>query len=109
MTNWKKPSDEMPPQGKKIIWFHNGDMQVVQLWGDVWCPIPFIDSEYARTHEPELWADIEAPEGYTGKVFVGVKGTNKILEVDELEMFYPEDHKNFVETMRKAWSHEKKK
>ncbi len=99
---WKKPKDELPPQGKKILYFKKGDIYVVQRFADLWVPIPFYDSEFSFHEEPDLWCDITPPEGYTGKLNYSVKN-GRMIDTDELEMFYPEKHKELVEIQRKIW------
>jgi len=102
MTNWKKPSQELPPQGKKVLYFKKGDIYVVQRIGDMWLPIPFYDSVFAFTDAPELWADIDAPTGFTGKMMVGVKG--KIVDLDTLETQYPDTHTVLYTAQKEIWT-----
>ena len=66
--NWFRPEDKLPPQGKKILYFDHGDICVVQRFGKYWLPIPFADSKYKFTVAPKLWADIEVPIGFTGRM-----------------------------------------
>lgn len=103
---WIDPKDKLPPQGKKIIWFKSGDMCVVQRYGKLWCPIPFHDSRYACTMAPDLWADIEAPPGYTGKMYLGLSGHKQLLDLDEIEMFYPLVYADFIQAARELWEGE---
>ena len=100
---WIDPKDELPPQGKKVVWFKAGDMCVVQRYGNLWCPIPYHDSRYATTEAPELWADIEPPEGYTGKVYLQLSGHKKLLDLDEIEAFYPVVYKDFIQANQEMW------
>jgi hypothetical protein len=101
---WIDPKDELPPQGKKILYFKKGDIHVVQRFGDLWLPIPFYDSQYAFHDAPDLWTDIIPPEGYTGKVFFMVpEDTARMFDADEYEMFYPEQYKELVESQREMW------
>ncbi len=100
---WISPKDELPPQGKKILYLKNGDVYVVQRFKDLWLPIPFYDSEYNFHDEPELWTDIELPNGLTGKIFVH-DDTGRVMDVDEFEMFYPDDYEELVEEQRELWA-----
>lgn len=99
---WKKPSDELPPQGKKILYFKKGDIYVVQRFGDLWLPIPFYDSEFSFHDEPELWCDIIPPKGLTGKLHFAVGGS-RMVDTDEFEMFYPESYKELMQDQRTLW------
>lgn len=91
---WYSPLEKVPPQGKKIIWFKEGDCQVVQKFGDYWIPIPFTDSKYAKTDCPDLWADIQMPGEYTGKLHVMFQG--EFCDIDTFEKENPEAYTEFV-------------
>jgi hypothetical protein len=99
---WISPKDELPPQGKKILYLKNGDVYVVQRFKELWLPVPFYDSEFTFHEEPELWADIELPNGLTGKMKFQLH-SGKMMEVDDYEMFYPDDYEELVEEQRKLW------
>lgn len=101
--NWIKPKDELPPQGKKILYFKNGDIYVVQRFDDMWLPIPFYDSQYSFTEEPDLWADITPPNGYTGKLHIQKDAKGRKFDIDECQMFYPEIYKELVDAQRHSW------
>lgn len=100
---WIKPKDELPPQGKKILYFKNGDIYVVQRFADLWIPMPFYDSEFAFHDEPELWCDIKPPNELTGKVHVLPINCKRALDMDELEAFYPDLYQDFIDAQRKVW------
>lgn len=99
---WIKPSDELPPQGKKILYFKKGDIYVVQRYGSLWIPIPFHDSKFAFHDEPELWCNIVPPKGFSGQVYLIPKGYRK-MDVDELEMFLPEVYNELIERKKEIW------
>jgi ABC-type uncharacterized transport system YnjBCD substrate-binding protein len=100
---WIDPNEELPPQGKKILWFKAGDICVVQRYGDLWCPIPFFDSRFAATEKPELWAYIEPPHGFTGKTYIKPNGCKKPLDIDEIQMCYPVLYEQFIEGIKDLW------
>lgn len=92
--DWISPKDRLPPQGKKILYFDNGDVYVVQRFGEFWLPIPFTDSKYAILCEPQLWSDIHLPEPFTGRVYVSVKNSSP-LDIDSLEREHPRIYHEF--------------
>jgi hypothetical protein len=102
---WIRPTDQLPPQGKKILYFKNGDIYVVQRFAELWLPIPFYDSVFAFYDEPELWCDIEPPENYTGKVFVKSPKDKdgNLMTIDELEIRYPKEYKKLIEIKKDFW------
>jgi hypothetical protein len=99
---WIDPKKQKPPQGKKILYFKSGDIYVVQRFGDIWAPIPFMDSRYAKLDEPDLWCDIIPPKGFTGKLYLADPDCSYKLDVDEFQTLYPEEHKEFVERIEKS-------
>jgi len=100
---WIDPKDELPPQGKKILYFKEGDIYVVQRFDDLWVPIPFVDSEYTFYDAPHLWADIIPPIGFTGKMHIITKNMKNPVDIDELQMFDPETYDDFIEYIRNYW------
>lgn len=102
---WKKPSEELPPQGKKILYLSKGDCYVVQRMGKYWLPIPFYDSKFAFHDEPELWADIEMPGMLTGKVhfLCADEDHEDMLDLDELEMQENCIYKELLDAQLKLW------
>lgn len=103
--DWIKPETQLPPQGKKILYFSKGDIYVVQRYGKYWVPIPFSDSKYRFTEAPELWADIEPPSGYFGKLFVYIDGQK--MDVDDFETYHPSKHQELVRDIFKSFINEK--
>jgi|SRR5215831_7361290 len=98
---WIRPADKLPPQGKKVLYLQKGDVYVVQRWGEYWLPIPFYDSKYAFHDKPELWADINLPDGLTGKVHVKIEGN--MCDIDELQEKHPNEYKEFLRSQLKVW------
>lgn len=88
MTNWKDPKKEKPPQGLKVLCMDRGDFYVAQRFGDYWFPIPFTDSKYSRYFVPELWQEIDFPNGYSGKLRVIKGGT--LMDINQIEIKHPE-------------------
>lgn len=103
MIKWIRPKDQMPPQGKKILWLLNGDCCVVQRIADYWLPIPFIESKYADYREPDYWADIEMPDGLTGRIRIIPDNSFYALTIDELEQQHPEVYKKFVDDWKNLY------
>jgi hypothetical protein len=100
---WIDPKNKLPPQGKKILYFKYGDIYVVQRFADLWVPVPFHDSEYAFHDEPELWCDITPPHGLTGKIHLWPEESKRMLDVDEIEAFYPDLYQDFIDAQRQVW------
>ena len=100
---WIRPEDELPPQGKKILYLQKGDVYVVQRWGEYWLPIPFHDSQYSFHDSPELWAHIELPEPLKGKALIAIEGEKRLLDLDEVEMVHPELYKELIEAKMVFW------
>lgn len=96
--SWYKPSEKKPVQGKKVLCMHKGDLYVAQRLKDYWFSIPFHDSEYSRYFEPELWQEIDFPEGLTGIFNVIID--NQILTMDEVDKKYPMIFEEIVEAMK---------
>jgi hypothetical protein len=95
MIDWIEPMLELPPQGKKILYFRKGDCSVRQRFDNYWVPIPYVDSQYCDFDPPQLWKDIELPGTFTGLMHVEVDGTR--YTIDELEKAYPEAYNLMVE------------
>ena len=93
---WISPNDELPSQGKKILWLCDGDVQLAQRYNKFWLPMPFISHRHCNIHPPDLWQDIQLPEPMTGKIFIQVKGYNRMIDVDELEFMEPEVYKDMI-------------
>jgi hypothetical protein len=93
---WRDPIEDPPPQGKKVLWLHNGDIQIAQRYGLFWFPVPFLDSKYAKIHPPELWQDIILPSPLTGKVMFQGEGHPRLIDADELEMMEPEVYDTII-------------
>lgn len=98
---WIKPADELPPQGKKILYFSRGDIYVVQRFGKYWFPIPFSDSKFIFNTAPELWADIIPPGNCTGKMKF-ILG-DEVFDLDELEMAHNEHYKIIVKCVANSF------
>jgi hypothetical protein len=99
--DWINPNDQLPPQGKKIIGFYAGDIYVVQRFGPYWVPIPFRDSQFRFSEAPELWADIEPPGNYTGKLHVFVTGEK--YDIDAFEKYFPVKYQELIEGIRESF------
>lgn len=97
MNRWYSPSVYLPDQGKKVLCFTNGDVDVRQRFKDYWIPIPYTDSSVADMKAPELWQEIDFPEPYTG--YIKAMKKNKIMTIDEFEKNYPKDYEIFVENL----------
>ena len=106
-----RPKDKLPPQGKKILYFKNGDIYVVQRFAEMWLPIPFYDSKYAFHDEPDLWCDIEPPENYTGKIFVKSAKTEDrhLMTIDEFQMYCPSEYEKLINSQKELWEKNIKK
>ena len=98
--DWISPKKKLPPQGKKILCFDKGDIYVALRFGKYWFPIPFLDARFATHLEPELWADIVPPEGYTGLIRTVVK--ERMYNMDELEINHYDSYKILVDGFLKA-------
>lgn len=96
---WINPDSYLPPQGKKILYFSKGDVYVVQRFGKYWLPIPFTDSKFSFHESPELWAEFNFPKDFTGKLRMQIEG--KIWNMDQVEEYYPEKYKDFIEMFEK--------
>lgn len=104
---WIDPDKELPPQGKKVLWFKNGDCHVAQRFGKCWAAIPFTDARLAHFDPPDLWCDIYLPGTYEG--FMRVMVDEVLLTIDEMEKYHPFEYKLFVKQMIKMIRDSKKK
>lgn len=89
MTNkkWIKSSDQKPEQGKKVLCFNKGDVDVRQRFKEYWFPIPYVDAKLANINEPEMWQEIDFPEGFYGYLQVFID--DNLLKMDQLEKKHP--------------------
>ena len=96
---WYRPQEKLPPQGYKVLCqYGGGDYAVMQRFGDLWLPIPFLDSTRARKTAPDYWQHIDfvgENTGYT-KVFIG-KDINTLMDFDQLEKMDKETYDMIVE------------
>jgi hypothetical protein len=101
--NWIDPKVQQPTQGKKILWFKEGDCFVVQRIGKYYIPMPFLDSKSFFWHEPDLWADISLPEPYTGllRIAPDIDHCDDRFTLDELEMYLPVIYERVTEVFIK--------
>lgn len=104
--NWIKSSIRKPPQGKKVLCFTKGDLDVRQRFKNYWIPIPYVDSKCADIDEPELWQEIEFPSPYTGYMQVLVEG-KELMNMDQFEKHCPEEFNEMVESMVKMFKEKK--
>lgn len=102
LMNWICPKEKLPPQGKKILAFYEGDCVVAQRIGEYWFSIPFIESKYARIDEPTFWADIEMPIGYSGKILMEIDG--KMMDLDEASKIHNNVFKEIQAAMLKSFT-----
>ena len=107
--NWIDPQDKLPPQGKKILWFSDGDCHVVQRFGKYWVPIPFVDSKHAHLNAPELWNDLYFPDPYKGLIQVSVENDDNLYTIDELEIFHNDVYRDMSNTILKDYRATRKK
>lgn len=101
LNGWKYPAEEKPPQGKKILCLHKGDVYVAQRMGDYYFSIPFYDSQFSRYFKPDMWKDIDLPHGLTGRNFIKVE--EMLMNFDELESLHPEIFKVLMEGQKEIF------
>ena len=104
---WIKSSIRKPEQGKKVLCFDKGDVDVRQRFKNCWAPIPYTDAKSANCDEQEFWQEIDFPNGYEG--YMKVVCYNNLLKIDELEKKYPETYEEVVEKFLKMFSKEVEK
>lgn len=92
---WISPKEQLPPQGKKILAFYNGDYWVVQRIGPYWAPIPFTESKYCRYDEPDFWKDIKMPHPFKGYLKFSIE--DKFMTLDDVEKNHSFIYKNIIE------------
>lgn len=78
---WFKSAERKPEQGKKVLCFNEGDIDVRQRFGDYWFPIPYVDSKFADIDEPEMWQEIDFPDGFYGYLHVEID--EQLVKMDE--------------------------
>jgi hypothetical protein len=91
---WIKSSLRKPEQGKKVLCFDKGDVDVRQRFKDCWAPIPYVDAECANCDQPEFWQEIDFPDGYFG--YMKIIHENKLLTIDEFEKKHPELYEELI-------------
>lgn len=99
MKKWIEPRLRKPPQGKKVLCFNNGDIDVRHRFKDYWIPIPYTDSKHADLEEPKMWQEIECPPGFTGFMRVIDGEDGKLYNMDEWEKVNPKEFNELVEKM----------
>jgi len=101
MIKWIDPKLRLPPQGKKILYFDKGDIYIVQRYDDMWVPIPFVDSKFAFTGPPQLWAEFNFPEGFFGKTKIFKE--EEFIDFDTFQIKYPDEYEEFIYATRLVW------
>lgn len=105
---WIKTKNRLPPQGKKVLCFTDGDCHVAQRFGKYWFPIPFTDSKFARIDPPQFWCDIVMPEPYEGRMRILIdKG---LYDIDTLQKKHKAAYRQFVNLLlsqfrKDRWKH----
>lgn len=94
---WIETRLRLPPQGKKVLWFKDGDCWVAQRFGKHWIPIPFSDSIYSRIDAPQLWKDIILPHPFEGYVYLNIEG--KFYTIDETEKEHNDVYRDFMNAL----------
>ena len=98
---WHNPCEKKPVQGKKVLCMHKGDIYVAERYNNYWFPTIFLDSMHSRYFEPELWQEINFPEGLTGfKRFKVEDG--ELITADELEVQHHDVFHDLVQAMKKT-------
>ena|ERR1700679_1404767 len=93
---WIKTCLRLPPQGKKILYFDEGDCWVAVRIGKYWFPWCFTDSKFCRFNSPELWSFIDFPGNFEGLVRVG-DNIGNLVTLDQLEKSDPDIYNGFLE------------
>jgi hypothetical protein len=95
---WIKSKLRKPEQGKKILCFHKGDIDIRQRFSDYWLPIPYTDSKFATFEEPEMWQEIDFPDGFQGYLQICVEDT--LYNSDNLQKKYPTLYSELVKIFK---------
>ncbi len=101
MTKWVKTSEQLPPQGLKILYWDDGDCWVCWRMGPYWLPTVFTDSMHAKCTPPEMWSYIVFPGKFDGKIKIGTNNESGLITIDELEAKCAERHRDFCEMLAK--------
>ncbi len=103
---WIQTRLRLPPQGKKVLWFNDGDCWVAQRFGKYWFPIPFCDSTLARIDAPVMWQDISLPDRFHGYMQLYIE--NKFYTIDEVEKEHNDVYRHFVNQILVYYRRKKK-
>lgn len=110
---FKYSTNNLPPQGLKILCFKKGDLWVARRihykGKDYFLELPYGgDLGAISTDIPDYWMQLELPEGCTGYMKLAIDGGD-IMTFDELQRSDPESHEEFVEMMINGIRKPKKK
>lgn len=94
---WNRSEEKLPPQGTKVVCFHDGDCWVAQRFGDYWLNIPYTDSKLSSIEPPDLWKEIDFPYPFEGKIHIQINGL--LLDIDELQVDHPNIYREFVDEL----------
>ena len=95
MNDWQSPKVQLPPQGRKILWFKNGDLFVAYRLGDKYlCVSP---KGSGLLEPPSLWMLAPLPDPYEGLMRVVLKSGGDLITIDELELNSPIEYREFLD------------
>jgi len=98
---WKSCKENPPDIGQKVLAFHKGDIYVVVRYEDHYLPMPFFDHYHAlNLCFPEMWMELDFPEGFNGKMRVAIDG--EILDMPQYKCRHPEKYKELADSMIKG-------
>ena len=101
--SWKCCIKEPSETGKKVLCFLKGDIYVATRIKDYYIPIPFTDHFFSpELSKPELWHEIDFPEGFTGLFKIGLPlswNNYKIMTYSKYEQDYPADFDKLAKDM----------
>lgn len=96
MNKWKCCVKEPSELGKKVLCFDKGDCFVAMRFDDYYIPIPFASHHFSfQLSKPEMWCEIDFPEGYNGHITMSVDG-GRMLNMTQLKEREPQAYKNIM-------------
>ena len=108
VKQWYKPTDMKPPQGLEVLCMYKRDFYVAMRFKDYYLPSMFFGSIiFKYIGEPELWQEIDYPEGLTGQMCIaqieGEQANDNLMSLDEFEKYNPEEYEIFVQEIVTNW------
>ena|ERR1700677_3244588 len=99
MTKWRDCKLDPPEEGKIVLCEHYGDFYTARRIKDRYLPPTFVTHIFCKHLQyPLTWSEIDFPERFTGRLFVGIEAES-LMTLPELKEEYPESYEIITKEM----------